>query len=70
MATGEFDTSDAHVTSIDKLKADLEAADRVNGQLVRLIARLYHGAPGSIEETQELLRQHELLDGLPTEEVE
>lgn len=66
MATGEFDTSDAHVTSIDKLKAELEAADRVNGKLVRLLARLYHGDKGAFEETQELLREHDLLDGLPT----
>jgi hypothetical protein len=70
MANGEFDTTDASFTSISKLKDDLERADRVNGQVIRLCCGLYRlaweaGVDPNLPEMQEAaeqLKQHRCWD--------
>jgi len=37
----EFDTTDASYTSIQKLRDELDRADRVNGAIIRLCCQMY-----------------------------
>jgi hypothetical protein len=41
MGNGEFDTTDASYVSLTKLREDLDRADQVNGQVIRLCCKLY-----------------------------
>lgn len=70
MGNGEFDTTDANFTQLDLLKKELEAADRVNGALIRLCCQLYRLAWEAgvdpdlpeMKQAEEKLKQHECWD--------
>ncbi|NIT77311.1 MAG: hypothetical protein GWN58_22930 [Anaerolineae bacterium] len=67
MGNGEFDTTDANFTQLDLLKKELEAADRVNGALIRLCCQLYRLAWEAgvdpdlpeMKQAEENLRRHD-----------
>lgn len=67
---GEFDTTDASFTPIQQLRDDLEQADRVNGQVMRLCCNLYRlaweaGVDPNLPEMQaaeEQLKNHRCWD--------
>lgn len=70
MGNGEFDTTDANFTQLDMLKKELEAADRVNGAVIRLCCQLYKLAWEAgvdpelpeMKQAEEKLKQHECWD--------
>lgn len=76
MGNGEFDTTDANFTQVDQLRKDLDAADRVNGSLIRLCCRLYKLAWDAgvdpdlpeMKQAEEALKDHECWNDGPREQ--
>lgn len=67
---GEFDTTDASFTPIQQLREDLNQADRVNKQVMRICCQLYRlawqaGVDPSLPEmkaAEEQLKNHQCWD--------
>lgn len=70
MGNGEFDTTDASFTSLKKLQEALDAADRVNGAVIRMCCQLYGLAWEAgvdpdlpeMKQAEEKLKQHDCWD--------